>query len=94
MLAYDVTSEVGRAHDRAHAREQETFDHAESWLAEVKRYANDNAVVLVVANKCDLADERVVTNEQSTVGPATLLPPKPQTHRSRRNGRRGMDWKF
>jgi len=50
IMVYDVTN-------------QESFDHVEEWLSEVDRYANENTSKLLVGNKADLVDEKVVQEE-------------------------------
>jgi Ras-related protein Rab-1A len=47
IMVYDVTS-------------SESFDHVEEWLSEVDRYANENTSKLLLGNKADLIDEKVV----------------------------------
>lgn len=44
--------------------DQESFNNVKQWLNEIDRYANENVNKLLVGNKCDLEDKRVV--EQST----------------------------
>lgn len=50
ITVYDVTS-------------QESFDHVQDWLHEVDRYANPGTVRLLVGNKIDKTEERVVSTE-------------------------------
>jgi len=50
IMVYDVTN-------------QESFDHVEEWLSEVDRYANENTSKLLVGNKADLVDEKVVSED-------------------------------
>ncbi len=47
ILVYDVTDQV-------------SFNNARQWLTEIERYACGNVVKLLVGNKSDLANKRVV----------------------------------
>eukprot|EP01084_Bolivina_argentea_P124721 220988_1 len=47
ILVYDVT-------------EKESFDNIRQWLFEIDRYASENVCKLIVGNKCDLSDKRVI----------------------------------
>lgn len=47
ILVYDIT-------------DQATFDNVKQWLGEIERYACDNVNKLLVGNKCDLVNKRVV----------------------------------
>ena len=49
-MVYDVTN-------------QDSFEHVEDWLGEVNRYANENTAKLLVGNKADLIDRKVVSEE-------------------------------
>ncbi|KAI8093202.1 ras-like GTP-binding protein RYL2 [Halteromyces radiatus] len=66
LLVYDITS-------------QESFQELHSWIEELKRNMSDELVMVVVANKIDLASRREVTLEQAreyvtrVLGPDTLL---------------------
>ena len=48
---YDVTDE-------------ESFNNVKTWLNEINRYANENVNKLLVGNKSDLSEERVVSEEE------------------------------
>ncbi|KAK9095859.1 hypothetical protein Sjap_021356 [Stephania japonica] len=50
IIVYDVT-------------EMESFNNVKQWLSEVDRYASDNVCKLLVGNKCDLVDQKVVDTE-------------------------------
>jgi len=50
MLLYDVAS-------------QQSFDHVEQWLTELREHASRNVVVMLVGNKTDLGDRKVATEE-------------------------------
>jgi Ras-related protein Rab-1A len=41
----------------------ESFEHVEEWVGEIEKYANDNVRIVLVANKCDMENDRVVTEE-------------------------------
>lgn len=51
ILMYDVTNE-------------ESFNAVQDWSTQIKTYSWDNAQVVLVGNKCDLEDERVVSTER------------------------------
>lgn len=51
VLVYDTT-------------DRDTFDHMDSWLAEVNRFSNDATCKLLVGNKSDLTAQRAVTSEE------------------------------
>ncbi|TGZ68191.1 hypothetical protein CRM22_004400 [Opisthorchis felineus] len=48
ILMYDITNE-------------ESFNAVQDWVTQIKTYSWDNAQVVLVGNKCDLADERAVS---------------------------------
>ncbi|XP_073139784.1 ras-related protein RABD1 [Henckelia pumila] len=47
IIVYDVT-------------EMESFNNVKQWLNEIDRYANDSVCKLLVGNKCDLIESKVV----------------------------------
>ncbi|ODV61987.1 Rab family GTPase SEC4 [Ascoidea rubescens DSM 1968] len=51
ILVYDVTDE-------------RTFQNIKNWFATVNQHANDDSQLMLVANKCDETETRVVTREQ------------------------------
>jgi Ras-related protein Rab-1A len=51
LLAYDTT-------------DRDSFDHVDSWLQEVNKYASDKTVKVLVGNKSDKGDARVVSVEE------------------------------
>ncbi|GFQ72738.1 ras-related protein Rab-3 [Trichonephila clavata] len=51
ILMYDVTNE-------------ESFNSVRDWVTQIKTYSWDNAQVVLVGNKCDMEDERVVSTER------------------------------
>ncbi|KAL8160755.1 hypothetical protein V2J09_002292 [Rumex salicifolius] len=50
QIVYDVT-------------EMESFNNVKQWLNEIDRYANDSVCKLLVGNKCDLVENKVVSTE-------------------------------
>ncbi|KAK7331558.1 hypothetical protein VNO80_28294 [Phaseolus coccineus] len=50
IIVYDVT-------------EMESFNNVKQWLNEIDRYANDSVCKLLVGNKCDLVDNKVVDSQ-------------------------------
>ena len=54
QLVYDVT-------------DQESFNNVKTWLQEIDKFAVGNVNKLLVGNKCDLADKKVVSSEASKV---------------------------
>ncbi|KAI0989206.1 hypothetical protein GJ496_001462 [Pomphorhynchus laevis] len=51
LLMYDVTNE-------------ESFNAVQDWCTQIKMYSWDNAQVVLVGNKCDLEEYRVITYER------------------------------
>ncbi|XP_045695869.1 ras-related protein Rab-3C isoform X2 [Phyllostomus hastatus] len=51
VLMYDVTNEG-------------SFTAVQDWSTQIKTYSWDNAQVILVGNKCDMEDERVVSTER------------------------------
>lgn len=52
LLMYDITN-------------QDSFNAVQDWATQIKTYSWDNAQVIMVGNKCDLEDDRVVPTEDS-----------------------------
>ncbi|CAL5401756.1 unnamed protein product [Camellia sinensis] len=50
LIVYDVT-------------EMESFNNVKQWLNEIDRYANDTVCKLLVGNKCDLVENKVVDTQ-------------------------------
>ncbi|KAI5089965.1 RAB3D, member RAS oncogene family, a, partial [Silurus meridionalis] len=50
LLMYDITN-------------QESFYAVQDWATQIKTYSWDNAQVILVGNKCDLEDDRLVATE-------------------------------
>merc|ERR1711931_216224 len=51
ILMYDITNE-------------ESFNSVQDWSTQIKTYSWDNAQVVLVGNKCDMEEERVVSTEK------------------------------
>ncbi|XP_037090224.1 ras-related protein Rab-3-like [Pollicipes pollicipes] len=51
ILMYDITNE-------------ESFNSVQDWCTQIKTYSWDNAQVILVGNKCDMEDERVISYER------------------------------
>ncbi|XP_037942202.1 ras-related protein Rab-3-like [Teleopsis dalmanni] len=51
ILMYDVTNE-------------ESFNSVQDWVTQIKTYSWDNAQVILVGNKCDMEDQRVISYER------------------------------
>jgi len=51
VLVYDVTN-------------MKSFDAVEQWLTEIERYTSESAHKILVGNKADVEDERLVTEDQ------------------------------
>mmetsp|Transcript_35274 Transcript_35274/g.94471 ORF Transcript_35274/g.94471 Transcript_35274/m.94471 type:complete len:179 (-) Transcript_35274:110-646(-) len=52
LLVFDITK-------------RKSFNQIEDWLAEVKRSANPNIVLILVGNKADIASQRTVSEEEA-----------------------------
>ncbi|KAL5982882.1 Ras-related protein rabd1 [Asimina triloba] len=50
IIVYDVT-------------ERESFNNVKQWLSEIDRYASDSVCKLLVGNKCDLVENKVVDTQ-------------------------------
>ena len=46
---------------------QESFDNVKQWLQEIERYAQEAVCKLLVGNKCDLVEKRVVATSMAEV---------------------------
>lgn len=51
LLLYDITNKT-------------SFDNIRAWLSEIRDYAPDNVVVMLLGNKADKSNERVVKKEE------------------------------
>lgn len=47
--------------------EMESFNNVKQWLNEIDRYANDSVCKLLVGNKCDLVEGKVVDTSTAKV---------------------------
>lgn len=47
MLIYDITK-------------RQTFDHVSGWLEELRGHADSDIIIMLIGNKCDLGNLRVV----------------------------------
>ena len=54
MVVYDITKE-------------ESFQHIESWLKDCKELAPDTVILVLIGNKSDLEDQRVITKERGEI---------------------------
>lgn len=54
QIVYDVT-------------EMESFNNVKQWLSEIDRYASDSVCKLLVGNKCDLVENKVVDTQMAKV---------------------------
>ncbi|XP_050208071.1 ras-related protein Rab11D [Mercurialis annua] len=52
MLVYDITK-------------RQTFDHIPRWLEELRSHADKNIVIILIGNKSDLENQRVVPTEDA-----------------------------
>lgn len=44
--------------------DRESFSHVDSWLSEVNKYANENTVKVLVGNKSDKTNDRLITTDE------------------------------
>jgi Ras-related protein Rab-1A len=44
--------------------DRESFDHIDSWVQEVNKYANEGTCKILVGNKCDATEQRQVSTEE------------------------------
>ena len=51
ILMYDVTNE-------------DSFNSVQDWVTQIKTYSWDNAQVILVGNKCDMEEERIVSSDR------------------------------
>merc|ERR1719204_2300414 len=52
ILVYDIT-------------QRDTFQNVNKWMKQIKDFANQNVRILLVGNKCDLAEKRTITFEDA-----------------------------
>lgn len=51
MLVYDITQE-------------KTFDNISKWLRNIEEHANEDVEKMILGNKCDMDDRRIVSKER------------------------------
>ncbi|KAJ0442944.1 putative small GTP-binding protein [Helianthus annuus] len=51
----------------AHGIIMESFNNVKQWLSEIDRYANESVCKLLVGNKCDLVENKVVDTQTAKV---------------------------
>jgi len=51
LLVYDITR-------------RDTFEHLAEWLEDCRKYSNSNITIMLVGNKADLEEKRVVSKEE------------------------------
>lgn len=51
ILVYDITNE-------------ESFNAVQDWITQIHHYSTDNSQIILVGNKCDMKDERVISTER------------------------------
>jgi Ras-related protein Rab-1A len=79
VMVYDVTDEVGDFITRLRALTifpccfKKTFTHVNDWLNEVNRYASERTCKLLIGNKSDCVDKKVVFKETAQVTKVWLI---------------------
>lgn len=58
----------------------ESFNNVKQWLNEIDRYANESVCKLLVGNKCDLVENKVVDTQTGKVFYVASLSDKPLFH--------------
>lgn len=53
--------------------EMESFNNVKQWLSEIDRYANDSVCKLLIGNKNDMVESKVVSTETGKVSSHPLL---------------------
>ena len=51
MLVYDITAE-------------KSFENIKTWIRNIEQHASDDVEKMILGNKCDMEDKRVVTKDQ------------------------------
>lgn len=51
ILVYDITNE-------------KSFDNIKTWIRNIEQHANEDVEKMILGNKCDMDDKRVITKEQ------------------------------
>ena len=61
LLVYDITAE-------------KSFENIKTWIRNIEQHASDDVEKMILGNKCDMEDKRVVTKDQGAkVSKFTLL---------------------
>jgi hypothetical protein len=72
MLVYDIT-------------QQKTFDNIKTWIRNIEQHASEDVEKMILGNKCDMEDKRVISREQGQKAshhqPAGFEPPPPPCRR-------------
>ena len=53
MLVYDITAE-------------KSFENIKTWIRNIEQHASDDVEKMILGNKCDMEDKRVVTKDQGS----------------------------
>ena len=51
LLVYDITAE-------------KSFENIKTWIRNIEQHASDDVEKMILGNKCDMEDKRVVTKDQ------------------------------
>lgn len=51
MLVYDITAE-------------KSFDNIKTWIRNIEQHASDDVEKMILGNKCDMAEKRVISEDQ------------------------------
>lgn len=54
LMVYDITN-------------KESFEHLEKWFNEISKQGEEGCIYIVIGNKCDLAGQRQVTEEEGKI---------------------------
>ena len=61
MLVYDITN-------------PKSFDNIAKWLRNIDEHANKDVEKMILANKCDMEDKRVIPKEKGEDVSTTFMP--------------------
>jgi GTPase SAR1 family protein len=53
MVVYDITN-------------RQSFDNLDSWISDFREIAGEHAAIMIVGNKCDRSDERVIPSAEAS----------------------------
>lgn len=45
--------------------DKDSFDHLKNWIADIEKYAKEGIMKILVGNKCDLKEKRMISEEQA-----------------------------